>query len=156
MATTFTVTSSNIIVPYRLTRNASIEEGSAQTYKYGALLVLSGGQAVKGASDPAANTILGIASEDATGVQASKVGYYAATEDAEFLGTVQDTGTLALALIGTQVGLVYDATNDIFRVDLSDTTNKRVTITRLYDAVGDVNGRVVFKFMNAARTPFWS
>ena len=153
---TFTVTASNGIVPYRLTRNAHFQEGAAQTYKYGHLVILSSGQLVKGGTDPAANTVVGVASEDATGTQATLVGVYAATEDAEFLGTVQDTGTLSLALVGTQVGLVYDATNDIFRVDLSDSVNKRVTITRLYDAVGDVNGRVVFKFMNAARTPFWS
>lgn len=153
---TFTVTAANCIVPYRLPRNASFEEGAAQTYKFGHIVVLSGGQLVKGASDPAANTIVGVASEDATGTQATKVNVYAATEEAEFLGTVQDTGTLALALIGTQVGIFYDSVNDIFRVDLGDVSNKRVTITKLYDNVGDVNGRVIFKFMNAARAPFWS
>ena len=143
-------------MPYRLTRNSHFEEGASQSFKYGHIVVLSSGQLIKGGSDPTANTVVGIASEDASGTQATKIGVYAATEDAEFLGRVQDTGTLTLALIGTQVGLVLDATNDIFRVDLGDTSNKRVTITKLYDAVGDVNGRVIFKFMNAARAPFWS
>lgn len=153
---TLTVTSADCIVPYRLTRNAHFEEGASQSFKYGHLVVLSSGQLVKGGSDPAANTVVGIASEDASGTQATKIGVYAATEESEFLGRVQDTGTLALTQIGAQFGLVLDATNDIFRVDLSDTSNKRVTILRLYDAVGDVNGRVIFKFMNAARAPYWS
>ena len=116
--------SANCIVPYRLTRNAHFEEGASQSFAYGHVVVLSSGQLVKGGSDPTANTVVGVASEDATGVQGTKIGVYVATEDAEFLGNVQDTGTLALALIGTQVGLVLDGTNDIFRVDLSDTTQQ--------------------------------
>jgi len=131
-------------------------EGAAQTFRAGALVVLSAGRIVKGASDPAANTVVGIAAEKASGVQNTKIGVYIADENAEFQGRVQDTGALALAQVGAQFGIVLDAVNDIFRVDLSDTTNKVLTITELIDAVGDINGKVVFKWMNAARAPQWS
>lgn len=150
---TIVVSNKNHMRPYRLSRIAYFLEGAAQTFKAGHIVVLSAGKVVKGASDPTASTVLGIAAEAATGVTDSKIGVILAHEDGEFLGNVQDTGALALANIGTAYGVVLDATNDIFRVDLSDTTNTRVRVTELIDAVGDVNGLVVFKFLAAARTP---
>ena len=76
-----------------------------------------------------------------------------ADENTEYQARVQDTGMLALANVGAQVGLVLDAAagRDIFRVNLADTTNKAVVVTELIDAVGDVNGKVVCKFLNAVR-----
>ena len=142
--------------PYRNTRIMYFLEGAGQSFKPGHVLVLTAGRAVKGASDPAANTVLGVAAEAANGVQDRKIGVYLADENTEFQGRVQDTGALALTNVGAQFGIVLDGVRDIFRVDLSDTTNKVVTVTELIDAPADVNGRVVFKFMNAARTPQWS
>ena len=153
---TFTVGAGDTMRPIRQDRVLHFQEGAGQSFKPGAVVVLSGGQIVKGASDPAANTVVGVAAEAATGVQGTKHPVYMADEGAEFQARVQDTGVLALANVGTQYGIVFDAGRDIFRVDLSDTTNKVVTVTELIDAVGDVNGKVVFKFMNAARTPLWS
>lgn len=142
--------------PYRNTRIMYFLEGASQTFKPGHVVVLAAGSLVKGASDPAANTVVGVAAEAASGVTGRKIGVYMADESAEFQGRVQDTGALALANVGTQYGIVFDAGRDIFRVDLTDTTAKVVTVTELIDAVGDVNGKVVFKFLNAARTPLWS
>jgi hypothetical protein len=98
---------------------------------------------------------VGIAAEAASGVTGRKIGVYMADENTEYQARVADTGTLALANVGAQFGLTYDvaAGRDIFRVNLADTTNKAVTVTELIDAVGDVNGKVVCKFMNAVRTP---
>lgn len=150
---TISVNSKNHFRPYRNTRIAYFLEGAAQSFKAGHVVVLSGGKIVKGASDPAASTVVGVAAEAATGVTDTKVGVYLADENAEFVGNVQDTGVLALANIGTAYGIVLDAGNDIFRVDLSDAVNTRVRVTELIDAVGDVNGLVVFKWLNAARVP---
>ena len=142
--------------PYRNTRIMYFLEGASQSFKPGHVVVLSAGKLVKGASDPAANTVVGVAAEAATGVTDRKIGVYMADETAEFQGRVQDTGALALANVGAQFGIVLDGARDIFRIDLTETTAKTCTVTELLDAVGDVNGRVAFKWLNAARTPLWS
>lgn len=154
---TFTVAPSDWIRPIRFSRVIHFLEAAGQSFKVGQLVTLdANGRLIKGTTDPAAQTVVGIAGEAASGVQGVKHPVWMADETAEFIGRVQDTGVLALTNIGKQYSIVLDATNDIFRVDLSDTTNKNVTITELYDAVGDVNGRVVFKFANAARVPLYS
>jgi hypothetical protein len=154
---TIVVTSKNVIRPRRLARTIGhIPEGATQSYKNGHIVVLSAGKVVKGATDPAAGTVIGVAADDASGVTDRKGIIYAADETAEFIGNVQDTGVLALTNVGLKCGLVLDGARDIFRVDLADTTNLQVQVTELIDAVGDVNGLVVFKFLNAARTPLAS
>jgi hypothetical protein len=153
---TIVVGAGSKVKPHRKCRIAYFPEAASQSFDAGDVVISSSGKVAIGTSDPAANLIFGVAAEDASGVTDKKVGVYIADESAEFSAQVQDTGTLALANVGAQYGIVLDATNGIFRVDLSDTTNKRVTITELLDAIGDVNGRVVFKFMNAARLPHWS
>jgi hypothetical protein len=154
---TIVVTSKNKIRPRRLNRVIGhIPEGASQSFKNGHVVVLSAGKAVKGATDPAAGTVIGVAADDASGVTDAKGIIYAADENAEFIANVQDTGVLALANVGLSCGLVLDATNDVHRVDLADTTNLQVKITELVDAVGDVNGLVCFKFLNAARVPLAS
>lgn len=156
MATTWTATASDHPLPYRNTRIAYFPEGASQSFKRGHLVVLSSGKLVKAASDPTANTVVGVAAEAASGVTDTKIGVYVADEQAEFVGRVQDAQATAITQVGAQFGVVLDATYDIFRVDISDTTNKRVTVTEMVDPAGDTNGRVAFKFMNAARAPFWS
>lgn len=140
--------------PYRNTRIMYFLEGAAQTFKPGHVVILTAGKIVKGASAAVA-AIVGIAAEAASGVTDRKIGVYMADENTEFQGRVQDTGALALANVGAQYGLVLDAAagRDIFRVNLADTTNKAVIVTELIDAVADVNGKVVFKFINSVRTP---
>lgn len=66
-----------------------------------------------------------------------------------FVGRVLTTQALTYANIGLQYGLELDATNLIWRVDTTDTTNKVVQIIDLFDADGDINGRVIFKFVAA-------
>jgi len=153
---TIVVTSKNHPRTRRLNRIAYFLEGAAQSFKAGHVVVLTAGKVVKGATDPAAGTVLGIAAEAASGITDNKVGVFVGDENAEFIGNVQDAGALALANVGLSCGLVLDAVNDIFRVDLGDTTNLQVKVLELVDAVGDINGAVVFKFLNAARVPYAS
>jgi hypothetical protein len=153
---TIVVNSKNVMRTRRQNRIAYFLEGATQSFKAGHVVVLNAGKVVKGASDPAAGTVLGLAAEDATGITDSKVGVFVGDEGGEFIGNVQDTGALALANVGLSCGLVLDAVNNIFRVDLGDTTNLQVKVTELVDAVGDINGLVVFKFLNAARVPYAS
>ena len=151
---TFTVGAGDGFRELRQTRIMYFLEGAAQTFKVGAVVVLTAGKAVKGATAAVA-AILGIAAEAASGITDRKLGVLVADENSEFQGRVQDTGVLALALVGAQFGLILDSVGgkDIFRVNIADTTNKAVIITELIDAVGDVNGRVAFKFINSVRTP---
>jgi len=151
---TFTVGAGDGFRELRTTRIMYFLEGAAQTFKVGAVVVLTAGKAVKGATAAVA-AILGIAAEAASGITDRKLGVLVADENSEFQGRVQDTGVLALALVGAQFGLILDSVGgkDIFRVNIADTTNKAVIITELIDAVGDVNGRVAFKFINSVRTP---
>jgi hypothetical protein len=149
---TFTAGANDHFRPYRLSRHMFFLEAAGQSFKAGHVVTLdAAGRIIKGVTDPAAATVVGVASEKASGVLGTKIGVYVADENIEFQGRVQDTGVLALTNVGKQYSIVLDGTNDIFRVDLSDTTNKNVIVTELIDAVGDVNGRVVFKWVNAAR-----
>lgn len=151
---TFTAGANDHFRPWRYARLMYFPEAAAQTFKAGHVVVLNGaGSILKGGTDPAAATVVGVAAEAASGVTGRKIGVYMADENAEFQGRVQDTGVLSQAIIGLQYSIVLDGTYDIFRVDLSDTVNKRLGVTELIDAVGDVNGRVVFKWLNAARIP---
>jgi len=153
---TIVVNSKNVFRTRRLDRIAYFPEGAGQTFKAGHVVLLSAGKVVKAGSDPAAGTVAGVAAEAATGTTDSKIGVFIADETAEFIGNVQDTGVLAVANVGLSCGLVLDATNDIHRVDLSDTTSLQVKVVELVDAPGDINGQVLFKFLNAARTPYAS
>ena len=124
---TLLVTSRNIARPVRFSRLAYYPEGAGQTFKLGQLVAIAAGAAVAGATDPTAGTLIGLAAEAATGVTGNMVGVWVADQNAK---------------------------GNILRVDKSDTTNTRVVITRLVDAVGDINGRVEFRFLAAARGPF--
>lgn len=150
---TFLVGKGDFARPVRFDRtHGKLGEAAGQSFKVGAVLVLSGGKLTKGVTGSKLN-IPGIAAEAASGVTDDKRLIYLADENAEFVMRVADTQALALAQIGTSYGLVLDATNDIFRVDTTDTTNVAVKVVELLDAVGDVNGRVVVKFLNASRLP---
>jgi len=152
---TLTVTAKSIARPIRFSRLAYFSEGAGQSFKVGALVGIAAGVVAAGVTDPAAATIVGLAAENATGVTGSQVGVWVADQNTEFVAHLQDAGALAAADVGALYGVVVDAAKgNILRVDKSDTTNTRVVVTRLVDAVGDVNGRVEFRFLAAARGPF--
>lgn len=156
---TFTVSSGDYLRPHRgHTRVYQAPEGSAQTFKIGAPLKLSAvagreNEVIIVGTDPVAG-VLGVSAEGATGVQGTSISYWIAEPGVEFIGRVQDTGVLAYTQVGLNYGIVFDAVNGIWRVDLSDTTNVNVIVVSLVDAVGDVNGRVSFQWKASARTPF--
>jgi hypothetical protein len=151
---TRTVGAGDCIRPYRTAKGSPrifhAPEGAAQTFKKGYPLIFdtTGGsenRVTVAGSDPA--YIVGYAAEDASGVTGRDITIYAADPDTEFVGVVQNTGTLAHTNVGTKYGIVADAGNSIWRVDLTETTAAAVhaEITELIDPVGTVNGRVAFK-----------
>jgi hypothetical protein len=138
------------IRPYRRTRMRAFPEDSSQTFIVGDPVILSAdadeGNYLKiaGADPTTDRAFLGFAASAATGVKGHMVDVWVATGDAEFIAHVEDAKALDNDLISTELGIVADATNLIWRVDTTETSAKVVRILELVDAHGDVNGRVVF------------
>lgn len=84
------------------------------------------------------------------GVTKGLIQVYLAGNDNLFVGRVLTTQAISNDQIGAQYGLELDATNLIWRVDTTDTSNKVVQIMGLFDNDGDINGRLIFKFLAAA------
>lgn len=153
---TISVSAKSYIRPYKNVRTEAFKEEASQTFKLGDVLVqdATNKDEVEISGSDATARIVGIALEDASGTADTKILVGLAEPGAEFVGHIEDAATLAVGQLGTDYGLVADTTNNIWRVDTSDTTNKSVTVTGFVDAVGDVNGRVRFQFLAAARGQF--
>jgi hypothetical protein len=153
---TISVSSKSYIRPYNNVRTMQLKEEASQTYKLGAILIVDATtkDEVEEAGTDAVAGIAGIALADATGTADTPALFALAEPGAEFVGHIEASATLTDAMLGTDYGTVYDSSNAIWRVDTSDTTNKSVTITGFVDEVGDVNARVRFQFMAAARGIF--
>lgn len=125
-------------------------EGAAQTYKAGAILIKSAGQVVTGAA--AAVDILGMAIAAASGVTNTPVPFIMPMEDDEFEATLT-TSAFTYALAGNELynryGLGLDATTRFWYVDQANTTNDAVIVTGFVSKIGDVNPRVRVKFVPA-------
>jgi len=156
---TRTVTAADYIRPYRgPIRTKTFPEGASQTFKKGYMLKFGADAGAENrvivvGADP--TLVIGVAAQDASGVTDAPVPVWLAEPGVEFIGVVQNTGALDQTQLGAAgYGMVADGSNLIHRVDLSETTTKVVHITELIDADGDVNGRVAFQFLAAARSPF--
>lgn len=156
---TRTVSAGDRIAPYRgPVRCLNFPEGAAQTFKRGYLVKFGAdagfeNRVIVVGADP--TLVIGVAAADATGVTDAPVPVWLAEPGVEFIGVVQSTGALdQTQLAAAGYGIIADATNLIHRVDLTETTAKVVHITQLIDADADVNGRVAFQFLAAARAPF--
>jgi hypothetical protein len=153
---TLSVSSKDYIRAYKGGRCESFKEEASQTYKLGAVLVQDAtdkDEVEEAGADPTAR-IVGIALSDASGTADTAQLVALAEPGVEFVARVEDGASISGANIGTNYGLVKDSTNNIWRVDTSDTTNVNVTVTGLVDADGDVNGRVRFQFLASARGQF--
>jgi len=144
------VSAGNFIRPYYpSTRIHHYLAQAGSTYVPGAPVakVTATDEVLEAGADPA--SIVGFAAEAAppAGVKGA---VYMADEENEFVGHVQDAATPLNQNIGLDYGIVYDATNKIWRVDLSDAVATICHITQVLDP-GVVNGRVVFKVLNAKR-----
>lgn len=153
---TIPVSSGSIMRPRRNSRVRSFREAASQSFKLGEIVVLNtttdkGNQIIKGASDPSAGTVVGVAASDASGVENTLIPVWMADEEQEFVAHCEDAAAIDNDDVGNSYGVVFDASNRICRVDRSDTSNTVVKVTELVDAHGDVNGRLAFKFLNASR-----
>lgn len=162
------LSSGDFIRPYRSPFGSPqihyLAESTAQTYRVGAVLELdsqvstSAGKlrvALISGSTVTSTAICGIASEPASSVQNTKVGFFPANGSIEFWARTR-FGLLASTLIGEYFGLGFDSTKGIHVVDLGNavSTSERVVITELLDSAGDSGGAVAFKFGSASTNTF--
>lgn len=98
--------------------------------------------------------IIGVAASHASGTAGTAVAYYEANDYNLFEGTLI-SGTDAYTLLGTEVGVAYplvQSTRDWY-VDVANTDNDdAVEVVGLLDAVGDVNPRVVVRFIGGLQS----
>jgi hypothetical protein len=131
----------------------SFPEDSSQTFKVGDPIILSAdsneGNRIKIAgSDPATDrALVGFAAAPASGTAGTKIPVWLATGDAEFIvhacGAAAADTTLDNDNISVEFGIIADATNEIWRLDDSETTAKVFRVLELYDTHGDTNGRYI-------------
>jgi len=136
----------------------TLDIAAGETFLSGAALTLSGGQLAEAGTDPA--TIVGFSTAgvsdyswmaDTRGTVVPKVPV--ATPEKVFRGNLSTAAsgtptTIAdvSAEIGVQYGIVLDAASGYWVIDHSDTTNKRVTIVGIDDAVADGDGNILVNF----------
>lgn len=151
---TISVGPKSYIRPHRNSRIRHFRVDASQTIRIGDLVVLSadsdeGNRIKKSGADPTTDRkIVGFAAEaittSATPAETDTIPVWLATGDAEFVAHCEDAAAIDNDDISTEYGLVEDTTNNIWRVDRSETTAKIARVLELLDAHGDVNGRLVF------------
>lgn len=151
---TIGVSSGSYIRPYRNVRTRQFKVDTSQTVRVGDPLVLSTdadeGDRVKvaGADPTTDRKIVGFAAETITTTATftaatDKVLVWLATGDAEFQVHCEASAAIDADDISTEYGIVNDATNNIWRLDRTETTAKVFRVLELKDAHGDVNGRLI-------------
>jgi len=124
-------------------------EAASQSFKAGAVLVMSSGLVAEGSADP--TSIVGIAAHDAVGTANSDVLVVPALPGVVFrgvLGGSTNPHTLAQSDVGKVYG-IFKAASGAWLVDADDSAvaNVRVRIVSLVDAVGTSDGEVLFHFL---------
>lgn len=130
------------------------EGGAAgsESWARGALLIPSSGYLAEAGDDP--TDIVGVALHAVTSATAGDVAQYIpASPEQEFIGTLDSAaslGTHALVITNRYVkyGVSVDASG-IWYIDVDETSDDlvRVIVTDLVDQVGDIMGRVRFRFL---------
>src|SRR5262249_5510445 len=129
-------------------------EAATQTFTVGDLLVYNaGGDVSLCAADPAA--IAGMAESAATGVTDNETRINPNIQNSKW-GMNALTGASDYVLLSSDIGKKYGIARNTGRwcVDVSDTTNLRVRIERVYAGsnIGDTNARVVVVFLDSTRS----
>ncbi len=159
---TIGVSSGSFLRPVRNSRTRQFQVDVSQTIRVGDILVLGadsdeGNRVKKAGADPTTDRrIVGVAAEAVTTTatytpSTDHVLVWLATEGAEFLAHCEDAAALDNDDISTEYGTVNDSTNNIWRVDRSETSAKVFRVLELKDVHGDVNGRMVVSFIAPER-----
>src|SRR5574343_286537 len=130
----------------------TIAEGASQTFKKGEVIVASSGYAIAtaaGNDEPTLGTILGVAAEDAHNTTAGlyNISYSPALPFVVFEGQLYiAAGT---GITQAMVGAAYElnVSSNKWYIDGDNTTDERVRVIGLKDAIGTVDGVVYFVFL---------
>lgn len=149
---THSVGAGNYIRPYRRVRIAHFPEGANQSFRIGDPLILDttankGNQVVLAGTDPATGTVVGFAAEAASGTEGTPIAVWVLDGQGEFLVYVENGETLDNDAVGDEYGIVFDSTNNIYRLDQDETTSKVFRVLGLAPghAHGDTNGAYICK-----------
>lgn len=126
-------------------------EKASQTYKAGAVLIVSGSGQCEEASTEPTNNILGIAMKDATGTTNAEVPYYKAGRGVIFRAHI-GTSTSAGASAASDIDALYPlglSSNQWF-VDKTDNSSPCCRVVGFIDDKGTTNGLVEFEFIDDA------
>lgn len=159
---TIGVGAGSYIRPLRRVRLEEWAVDTSQTVYVGSVMVLStdsdeGNRLKVSGSDPTTDRkIVGVAMGAVTttstfNAATDKVLVAMATVDSEFLVHCEDAAAIDNDDISTEYGMVLDSTNNIWRLDRTETSAKVFRVLRLYDTHGDVNGRLVVMFIAPER-----
>jgi hypothetical protein len=125
-------------------------EEASQSFKRGDPLIdgQTDGWRVEIAGTEPVGSIVGIANEDASGVEGTEIDYIPAMDGIIFEGNI-GTSVSAGAIAETDMFQKYPlqlSGSDWF-IDKTDNTNPSVMVVGFKDPVGTVNGRVYFRFL---------
>jgi hypothetical protein len=149
---TFAVSSGDYIRPVRNTELRSFPEAASQTFKTGDVLIKQttadkGHQVKVSGADPSSGTVVGIAMQDASGVENTPILVAVLNEKTEFIVAVVSAQALDNDDIGVEYGIASDGTNLIWRLDRTETTAKVFRVVAFAPGYvhGDVNGKFIVK-----------
>jgi hypothetical protein len=129
MATVFTVGSGDFPRVFRRGQIRHFKEGASQTFIANEVVKLittagKGNKIQKATATDADGTRVGIALEPASGVEDTLIACLVFDESVEILVCCEASGTLDANKIGLEYGIVFDGTNNIWRLDQTNTTQK--------------------------------
>lgn len=124
---TYTIGKGNYARPTRNNKIRPFPEAASQTFKVGDPLILQttadkGHQVKISGADPSAGTVVGIAMAAASGTENTEIPVAMLDEQGEFVLVVGDGQTQDFDDIGDEFGIVSDSTNQIWRLDRTETS----------------------------------
>lgn len=127
-------------------------KGASEAWEQGAQLIEHDAQLDESGSDPAANTVVGIAAEDTTTAAAAGVlvPYYPNMPNVIWVGTINiSTGGYVTdgSEFLTEYGTLIDA-DGIHYINQADTTGPSVRVIGYLDPIGTTNSRVYFQYVD--------
>lgn len=150
---TFSIGKGHYIRPHRNVRLRTLPEGPSQTFRVGDPLILNtttdkGHQVIIAGADPN-GTVVGIAMQPASGIEHTKVVVAMLDEQAEFLAVIGDAQVLDNDDIGDNFGIVADGTNQIWRLDRTETSTPVFRVVQFGPAPDGSGGECVHGDVNA-------
>lgn len=156
MATVYTVSSGDGIRIYRRPSGGGglrhYKEGASQTFIAGDIVKLittatKGDEIQLATATDSDNTNVGIVLEPASGTEGTLLPVAVFDESTEFIVAVADTQTLDANKIGLEYGKVRDGTNNIWRLDQTNTTQKIFHVIGFAPGYGhgDTNGKYLVR-----------